>query len=360
MSTRVTLNDVAQRAGVHYTTVSLALRNNPRIPDATRKTICALAEEMGYRPDPVLHALISYRFQVHGRRPGATIAYITNGPSRYGWRRSSPDAEYFAGAESAARGFGFKLEHFWMAEPGLSHSRLSDIIHTRGITGLIVGPNRDEFQTPLSLEWDKFSAVKIDNMPCESNLHRVCSDRNGAVRLAVQKARASGYSRIGFVMHETWDENCEGAWTSGIAAEQWASPHGGEISIHRVTGTHQQSAMCEISCRAFQDWMGRFKPQIIIGEADMVKQYIAFWEKKEAAKLPFIDVLLRQAQPAIAGVIHHFNRIGEIAVEMLASQMRQSLFGPVKIPTTTLVECTWNPGESMQTPKNLPPLECAI
>ena len=56
---RVTLADIAKRADVHVTTVSLAMRNHPRLPEETRKRIQALAEEMGYRPDPMMRALVA-------------------------------------------------------------------------------------------------------------------------------------------------------------------------------------------------------------------------------------------------------------------------------------------------------------
>ncbi|HZZ57506.1 MAG TPA: LacI family DNA-binding transcriptional regulator, partial [Opitutaceae bacterium] len=49
---RVTLADVARKAGVHVTTVSLALRNNRRLPEPTRLRLQALAKRMGYAPDP--------------------------------------------------------------------------------------------------------------------------------------------------------------------------------------------------------------------------------------------------------------------------------------------------------------------
>lgn len=44
------MRDVAQRAGVSPATVSLALSGNPRIPDATRTRIAAVARELGYQP----------------------------------------------------------------------------------------------------------------------------------------------------------------------------------------------------------------------------------------------------------------------------------------------------------------------
>ena len=43
---RVVLADIAKKAGVHVTTVSLALRNSPRLPEATRTRIRALADQL--------------------------------------------------------------------------------------------------------------------------------------------------------------------------------------------------------------------------------------------------------------------------------------------------------------------------
>jgi LacI family transcriptional regulator len=47
---RVTLKDVAARAGVAVTTVSSALHRNGRVSEKLRQTIQALAREMGYEP----------------------------------------------------------------------------------------------------------------------------------------------------------------------------------------------------------------------------------------------------------------------------------------------------------------------
>ena len=51
MSNRVTIRDIAAKAGVHFTTVGLALRDSPRLSAATRKKIQKMAAKMGYAPD---------------------------------------------------------------------------------------------------------------------------------------------------------------------------------------------------------------------------------------------------------------------------------------------------------------------
>ena len=44
------MKQIAEVAGVHPTTVSMALRNHPRIPESTRNQLKKLAEKMGYVP----------------------------------------------------------------------------------------------------------------------------------------------------------------------------------------------------------------------------------------------------------------------------------------------------------------------
>jgi len=67
---RVTMSDVALAAHVHKSTVSLALRNQPKLNAATRERIRKIAEELGYRPDPMLacSTFIAVRWSPPGPR----------------------------------------------------------------------------------------------------------------------------------------------------------------------------------------------------------------------------------------------------------------------------------------------------
>jgi len=49
----VTIKDIANRMGLHFTTVSKALRDHPDISNETKEKIAAVAEEMDYHPDSV-------------------------------------------------------------------------------------------------------------------------------------------------------------------------------------------------------------------------------------------------------------------------------------------------------------------
>ncbi|QNN54401.1 LacI family DNA-binding transcriptional regulator [Nocardioides mesophilus] len=61
-----TIRDVAARAGVSKSLVSLALQNSSRVAPGTRQTIRRAAEELGYRPNAIARTLGAHRSRTIG------------------------------------------------------------------------------------------------------------------------------------------------------------------------------------------------------------------------------------------------------------------------------------------------------
>lgn len=356
MNRRVTIIDVAKRAGVHYTTVSMALRNHPRLPVTTRERLRALAEEMGYRPDPVLHALIEYRGRMKPHCP-ATLAYVTNWDTRWGWKQAWPHPDFFAGAERRASTLGYHLEHFWLGEPGLTHQRLSDMLQARGITGVVIASHRYEIDKPLLFDWSKFSAVKIDVFPHEPALHNVTNDQRAVIRLAMRQVKAAGYQRIGFAMHRFWDHGVDLAWSSGFLAEQQMLAPENRLPMFMFPDSlpHGAVQLDHLAPRAaFEQWLRMYQPDALISTPSFVQPHLDAMGISIPRDLAFADVLLNQTDGKHAGVRQNCGRVGEVAIEILAGQLQQHAFGVPEFPTATLVEGTWFAGES------LPPRQAII
>src|SRR5688572_3469539 len=69
METIPNLAEIARRSRASTFTVSLPLRHIPRVAEATRAHVCQVARELGYRPIPLVNALMT---RVRSRRAHAT------------------------------------------------------------------------------------------------------------------------------------------------------------------------------------------------------------------------------------------------------------------------------------------------
>ena len=336
---------------MHNTTVSLALRNNPVIPEATRKRIQALAEQMGYHPDPALRALVAYRKGriVADRRE--TIAYITNADTRWGWRSQVAEELFYAGATRKAAQYGYQLEHFWLGEPNMSQRRLSDMLFHRGITGVLLASHRAECDELLDFDWSRVSAVKIGCFLHAPALHRVTNDQQAAVGIAMKQITSAGYRRVGLVLPAAWDAAADRAWSSGFLIEQNCLPASSRIPIFFQRAVPGGAAKSEHHARReaarLTEWFNEFRPEAILSSGAIVADLLAEPGSAVPRDVGFIDLFLNRPNGCIAGVRHHSERVGEVATEMLINLMQQNLCGIPSIPMTTLLPGVWCDGESL-------------
>lgn len=338
LSKRVTQGDVARVAGVHNTTVSLALRNCPSIPEGTRLRIRTLAEQMGYCPDPTLQALVAYRRGCRVDSRSQTLAYVTDGLSRSDWR--DPAAERtFRAAQRKAEALGYQLEHFWLAEPGMSARRLSNVLYHRSISGAIIAAQRNGDESWADLDWSRLSAVQIGTIPHEPSLHRVVDDCHGMVQVALRRARAAGYRRIGFVFDPARDTAADHAFTAGYLVDQAAVP--GEGRLQPLAYRSGESR------RVLSRWLDEQRPDAIIGLSPSVPRDLAALDLVVPHDLAYIDLGLAKADGAIAGTVANSESVGEVAVAILAAQLQQNALGLPAVPTTTLVAGRWADGASL-------------
>ncbi len=351
MNARVTLSDIAKRASVHISTVSLALHDHPSLPPSTRQRIKSLAEEMGYRRDPELQALMAYRRSMNIRREAPPLAYITHWHTRWGWKDSPAHEHFHLGAVHKAGELGYKVEHFWLGEPGMTARRLSDILYARGISGLIFASHVPTKTMPMDFDWSRFAAVKIDYCPQSLRLHNVTNDQRSMIQLAMRRILQAGYRRIGMVMPRWWDEFVGRAWSAGFLAEQQDLEPEEQIPILHYGPARMMDAPAasdwSVPREEFRRWYGAYRPEVVLSYGRFVHEVIASLGISVPGDVAFADIFLHDEPGRTAGLRHNSDRVGEVAVEMLVAQLHRHSFGLPDIPSCTLVEGDWCDGRTL-------------
>jgi LacI family transcriptional regulator len=223
-----------------------------------------------------------------------------------------------------------------MREPGLSHKRLSEILKTRSISGLVVASHVRELDDVLEFDWANFSAVKIDFFPHEPQLPVVTSDHLQIIRLATKKARQMGYRRIAFVMDEGWDITVDRLWSAGFLWEQQLLPARDRLPAYLFPNEEP-----------LEDWVRRVRPEVIISKGEFVLPTLEEMGLRVPEDIAFVDIFLEHGDGQTAGVKQSYTAVGALAIEMLAGQMQQNRRGIPLVPTQTCVEGIWFDGASL-------------
>ena len=128
----ITQKMVSEALKMSQTTVSLALSNNPRIPQPTRDKVNAMARKLGYSPHPFLADLANQRWK-RQKMSEATIGYLCE--SRH--MKWGSARETLKGVVHQATKLGYHLDCFYFDEYRNSDS-LERILTARGIQALLI------------------------------------------------------------------------------------------------------------------------------------------------------------------------------------------------------------------------------
>ena len=199
------MQDVARAAGVSLMTVSRALRNAPKVSEATRERVLVCAQQLGYRADPNLSRMMH---AVRGRkrpRSHATIAVVRDHVADDGLMGPAYQYVSLDDIKSRAYGYGYEVEEFWLGRDRLTARRLQGILDARGIEGVIVSPQ--SLSLPCSsLDYSRLAAVAFGFAMRAPGLHACSTSMSLGVQLAAAQLMKRGYRRIGLAVTQ-WIDN---------------------------------------------------------------------------------------------------------------------------------------------------------
>ena len=347
---RVTQRDIAQAAGVDHTTVSRALRRDRGIPEATQQRIKAIAESLGYRTDPAMQALVSYRRTAGQQRRVASLAYLTGRSTRGDGPKIPAEEQTFQGARQKAVEKGYRIERLWLNEPGLSAAGLLKALSSRGVSGLVLST---PWESPVALEgfpWEKFTVVSLGHEPRLPAFHSIRYDVRSAVRLAMQAAHGLGYRRPALLLPRAMDREADHDWSFTFIAQQLRLGLPAPIPVLYLddgAAPRRPGASVRSANHALATRLAGCRPDAILGTHPTGREFLASHGFTVPRDVAYID-LLRPARAArLAGIEPNHPAVGAAAIEVLARLQVENERGIPAIATTTWVPGRWHDGASL-------------
>jgi DNA-binding LacI/PurR family transcriptional regulator len=338
MSKIPTIRELAVLAGVSRTTVSLALRNSPKLPAETRERILDLAAKKGYVPDPLVSTLMNRLRTNRAMRSAEKLAYLTWWNYAEEWRSSPNEVNYYEGARERAAQLGYELEHIWAREPKMTFARLSKILYTRAIRGVILAPLL-RAKGHVSLDWQHFSAAAISFTLVRPDLHRVSHGHYGGMLLIMRKLRHLGYRRIGLAIFADQLERVNNAWLAGFLVSQEASPLRNRVP-HLL-----MPRPCDFN--KFRVWVDQHRPDVIISNTTEPLDFLGKMGLRIPQDIGYASLDRVTANDPWAGIDQQARIVGGAAVELVSAQLQHNEFGLPSHPKTIMLDGVWRDGPTV-------------
>ncbi len=337
---RFSQRDIAKQLGVSHVTVSMALRNNPRVSEKVRKEICQFAEKVGYKPDPMLTALSNYRQGKGSHSIHAAIGWINFWQNPDELRRFKEFDFYWKGAYADAEKFGYRLEEFRLGAD-LAPKRLHQILTTRGIRGLLLPPQKNPQLDWDDFPWSEYFLVRFGRSLPSPNTHLVTADQVANTMLAFDEIQKRGYRRIGLITEDTRIRESGHLFEGGFILAQRNVENKDRVPVFPFG-----SFSAELSGKAIAAWIKKHQVDAIFTDVAEVPSLLA----KAGIKVPN-DVGLAVTSILDAncdsGIDQHPEEIGRVGFLMLNSLINDGAKGIPSIFRQNLVAGSWVDGTSL-------------
>ena len=335
-----TIRTLAKIAGVSSATVSLALRNHPRIRPEVRARIQQIAQEAGYRPNPIVSHLIA---QVRASRRASYqstlgVVFTTKDP---GHLEVPTFKEWIAACEARAYQLGYGFDKFILLQSGISPQRLIKILDARGIKGLFkLGPFvRGSIPPEFDIIWDRSATIVLGARPVRPALSAVMNDQFSTVGQAVEEVTRLGYTRVGLVINAKIDDIVEHRFLGGFLAAQNRLQSAHLLPAHDF---HQDDK------KSFQKWVKEHRPDVILTLHPAIREWLEAMKLKAPNDIGLVHLDLTDVLKGWAGMRQNNEQIGIAAVDMLVGQLHRNEFGPPPFQKCIFIEGTWVAGTTVR------------
>ncbi len=188
MKRKITIRDVAKKAGLSVSTVSLITNNKPNVNDETRRKVLEIIKQLGYHAQRSARGLAS--------QSSGNIGFILTEDH---FSQAEPFyTKIFLGTEFEARNHNFYILLTTVGWTLKDHNQVPRFLLEHNVDGVIIAGK-------IGASWVDY--IHEQNLPLilidyELPRHRVSTvgmDNRTGIKLVVEHLRRGGHTKIGFI-----------------------------------------------------------------------------------------------------------------------------------------------------------------
>ncbi len=332
------IRSLARDLGLSAATVSIALRDSPRVTAATKRRVLEAAQRAGYHPNALVGSVLTaVRRNSHGAFQGTLMAI--NHSEAAAVELLPFHRGILAGAQRRATELGFTLAHCWHGPRQLDLPRINAILAARGARGVIIMPF-PETRDFSALDWTGFSSVAMDYCLSAPFLHTVLPDHHRSMMTAMDHLAGMGYRRPGLMVEGWRDARLKYRWSAGF--------YGACLARFGVTAVPVLTAS-PLDREAFLAWFGRHRPDVVLAHA---QREVKSWLRELGLSVPrdvgFTALNAVERTGPSAALDLQPDLLGAAAVESVVAQVQRNERGVPAAPKTITIGARWLEGPTLR------------
>ncbi len=333
---RVTLRDIARLAGVSVASVSLALRDSPRISKGRRAHISGICDQVGYVRDGRLSQLMSHLRAIDHKDSDAALAAVVTHPDSGGPGYVATKTALLAAMRGEAAKQGYSLDVFDLVAEGISPKRLRQILSARGISGVLVLPSDDQ-RAFSGFDYSSFCVVGVGYELDAPAPHRVCANYLKMMDELMRFALARGHRKIGLIPEPAQSLLKNRMLSSSIDYHLARTPGAGRLRV--FAGNVEDDG-------ELRGWLRRERPDLVLGCRKTYERLIASgYRLPEDFSFASWDVVGMPGK--VAGLDHRPDLIGAEAVRLVVDGINRNELGLPVSPGITVVDSGFRVGATL-------------
>lgn len=333
-----TLADVGKVAGYCASTVSMALRDDPRIPATTKEKIFKAVKKTGYVPDPMLAALVARRGNSSRGRTLANIATLLDDR----WPENDVKSwivHHFSGMEKACQQLGYHLDRINIQRDLQTHPNPDKLLASRGIRGLVILPVFDH-NIVVPLDWNRYASITIGTPLDHVRTHHTSADLYSAMTLACEKVRELGYRRVGLAHWRLYEERNRYEWLGSLCKETYAHP--GFTVVPPFLSDDENSNAHDV-----ERWFLKHRPDCILTNSGWILRHLTAAGIQVPRDVGIVSLSRNVVYSQhYSSITQHLDTTAEVAVKHVHQMILHGETGLPEFPVEIKIHPDWYEGDT--------------